>query len=102
MKAITTLMLATALTFGATAALAKDDHKGGSPHHQGKHHDGGDRQRDFHDDGHRRGHFRHFWHGRWWYEGHGPCWRRTRVGWVWVCGDDNDNGNDNDDEDDDD
>lgn len=27
----------------------------------------------------------HFWQGRWWLPGVGPCWRWTPVGWVWVC-----------------
>ena len=90
MKIISTLMLGTALTFGATAVAAQD-------HHDGRHRD---HRRDFRHDHPFRQH-RHWWHGRWWYEGHGPCWRRTRVGWVWVCGDYNDNGEDNDDDDDD-
>ena len=29
---------------------------------------------------------RHFWHGRWWGPGIGPCWRWTPLGWVWICG----------------
>jgi len=29
----------------------------------------------------------HYWHGRWWGYGEGRCWRRTPVGWVWICGD---------------
>jgi hypothetical protein len=33
------------------------------------------------------GHRRHFWHGRWWYYGVGPCWRWSDVygEYVWVC-----------------
>jgi hypothetical protein len=34
--------------------------------------------------GHGRG---HFWHGRWWGYGVGPCWRLIGPGnWVWICG----------------
>jgi hypothetical protein len=29
---------------------------------------------------------RHFWRGRWWPYGVGSCWRRTPIGFVWVCG----------------
>ena len=29
----------------------------------------------------------HWYHGRWWGYGEGRCWRRTPVGWVWICGD---------------
>jgi hypothetical protein len=32
------------------------------------------------------GHGRHFWHGRWWGYGVGPCWRLDAYGeYVWVC-----------------
>ena len=33
------------------------------------------------------GHRRHFWHGRWWYYGVGPCWRWSDVygEYIWVC-----------------
>jgi len=48
-----------------------DDHD----HHHGDHHDHGH-------DGH--GH-RHYYHGRWWDYGVGPCWTRTPIGWVWFC-----------------
>jgi hypothetical protein len=35
---------------------------------------------------HWRGHGRgHWYRGRWWGYGEGPCWRRTPVGWVWIC-----------------
>jgi len=27
----------------------------------------------------------HYWHGRWWGYGAGPCWRWTPVGWIWIC-----------------
>ena len=27
----------------------------------------------------------HWYRGRWWGYGEGPCWRRTPVGWVWIC-----------------
>ena len=27
----------------------------------------------------------HWYRGRWWGYGEGPCWRRTAVGWVWIC-----------------
>ena len=27
----------------------------------------------------------HWYRGRWWAYGEGPCWRRTPVGWVWIC-----------------
>ena len=32
------------------------------------------------------GHGRHFWHGRWWDYGVGPCWAWSDVngGYVWV------------------
>jgi hypothetical protein len=29
---------------------------------------------------------RHFWHGRWYAYGAGPCWLASPVGYVWVCG----------------
>jgi hypothetical protein len=29
---------------------------------------------------------RRFWNGRWWPYGVGSCWRRTPIGFVWVCG----------------
>ena len=29
---------------------------------------------------------RHFWRGRWWPYGVGSCWRRSPIGFVWVCG----------------
>jgi len=28
---------------------------------------------------------RHFWHGRWWGYGVGPCWRLVGPVWVWIC-----------------
>ena len=33
------------------------------------------------------GHRRHFWHGRWWAYGVGPCWAWSNVygAYVWVC-----------------
>ncbi len=33
------------------------------------------------------GHRRHFWHGRWWYYGVGPCWAWSDVygEYVWAC-----------------
>ena len=39
---------------------------------------------------HRGGHFAgrgrgHFWHGRWYGYGVGPCWRRTPAGYIWIC-----------------
>jgi hypothetical protein len=39
-----------------------------------------------------RGHHRHFWHGRWWAYGIGPCWAWSDDygEYVWVCGDDYD------------
>ena len=27
----------------------------------------------------------HFWHGRGWGPGSGPCWRWTPVGYIWIC-----------------
>jgi hypothetical protein len=38
-----------------------------------------------HDNDHRQ-HARHWYHGRYWDYGVGPCWRRTPVGWIWICG----------------
>ena len=32
------------------------------------------------------GHGRHWYHGRYWDYGVGPCWQPTPVGFVWVCG----------------
>jgi hypothetical protein len=32
-----------------------------------------------------RGGGRHFWHGRWWGYGVGPCWRLVGPIWVWIC-----------------
>jgi hypothetical protein len=29
---------------------------------------------------------RHFYHGRWWDYGVGPCWRPTPRGYIWICG----------------
>lgn len=29
---------------------------------------------------------RHFWHGRWYAYGVGPCWLPSPIGYVWVCG----------------
>jgi hypothetical protein len=29
---------------------------------------------------------RRYWGGRWWPYGVGRCWRRTPIGFVWVCG----------------
>ncbi len=33
-------------------------------------------------------HRRHFWHGRWWYYGVGPCWVWSDYygEYVWACG----------------
>jgi uncharacterized RmlC-like cupin family protein len=28
----------------------------------------------------------HFWHGRWYGYGVGPCWRWTPTGYIWICG----------------
>lgn len=34
-----------------------------------------------------RGHHRHFWHGRWWTYGIGPCWvwSDDYAEYVWIC-----------------
>ena len=34
-----------------------------------------------------RGHSRHFWHGRWWGYGVGPCWAWSDQDgeYVWIC-----------------
>ena len=29
---------------------------------------------------------RRYWGGRWWAYGVGSCWRRSPIGYVWVCG----------------
>ncbi len=29
---------------------------------------------------------RHWWRGRWYAYGVGPCWLLTPIGYVWVCG----------------
>lgn len=29
---------------------------------------------------------RRYWRGRWWPYGVGSCWRRSPVGYVWICG----------------
>jgi hypothetical protein len=29
---------------------------------------------------------RHFWHGRWYAYGVGPCWQLAPGGYVWICG----------------
>jgi hypothetical protein len=29
---------------------------------------------------------RHFWHGRWYSYGVGPCWSLGPDGYIWVCG----------------
>lgn len=31
-------------------------------------------------------HERHWYRGRWWEYGEGPCWRRVGPVWVWTCG----------------
>ena len=31
-------------------------------------------------------HERHFYHGRWWNYGEGPCWRQVGPAWIWICG----------------
>ena len=36
--------------------------------------------------GHGHGHRGHWYHGRWWDYGVGPCWQWTPVGWIWICG----------------
>jgi hypothetical protein len=28
----------------------------------------------------------HFWHGHYYGYGVGPCWQRTPLGWIWICG----------------
>jgi hypothetical protein len=28
---------------------------------------------------------RHYWRGRWYAYGIGPCWLATPIGYVWVC-----------------
>src|SRR3954462_5594671 len=32
------------------------------------------------------GHRRHYWQGRWYAYGIGPCWLATPIGYVWTCG----------------
>ncbi|HEY7664199.1 MAG TPA: hypothetical protein VH934_13865 [Xanthobacteraceae bacterium] len=29
---------------------------------------------------------RHYWRGRWYAYGVGPCWLLSPIGYVWVCG----------------
>jgi hypothetical protein len=29
---------------------------------------------------------RHYWNGRWYAYGIGPCWLATPIGYVWTCG----------------
>lgn len=29
---------------------------------------------------------RHYWDGRWYAYGIGPCWLATPIGYVWTCG----------------
>jgi hypothetical protein len=79
------------LTLSDTSALARGG-SGGHGGHAGVAHVG---HGAFvgHGVGHgaRGGHFvrggggRHFWHGRWWGPGIGPCWRWTPLGWIWIC-----------------
>ena len=95
------IALATVLALGnlsfAADALARGGH-GGSGHFGGGHHFGGrhfggghfaGRRFGGHRFGHGRfvGHHRHFWHGRWWDYGVGPCWVWSDVyaEYVWVC-----------------
>jgi hypothetical protein len=51
-------------------------------HHHNYHHH---HHHNYHD--HDSGHGRHYYQGRWWDYGVGPCWQRTPVGWIWICGD---------------
>jgi hypothetical protein len=52
-------------------------------HGPGAHFTPGPRGRAFVSGGHRR----HFWHGRWWDYGVGPCWIWSDVygAYVWAC-----------------
>ena len=47
-------------------------------HHHHHHH---------HHNYHHHDHGRHYYQGRWWDYGVGPCWQRTPIGWIWICGD---------------
>src|SRR6185437_4170828 len=64
-------------------------HHGG--HHGGMHHRGSHRGHGHHSGHHGRrhhhSHARHFWHGRWYVYGVGPCWRWSNYydEFVWVC-----------------
>ena len=52
-------------------------------HGPGRHFVAGPQGRAFVSGGHRR----HFWHGRWWDYGVGPCWVWSDVysAYVWAC-----------------
>jgi hypothetical protein len=68
--------------FGARTVVHSGSHLGG--HNVGRHgpHVGGGHPARF-----VRGHGRHFWHGRWWAYGVGPCWvwSDDYAEYVWVC-----------------
>jgi hypothetical protein len=68
----------------AVEGQGSDQGKGPS-HGQGYAHDHEYRHDHRHGDGH--GHARHWYHGQWWDYGVGPCWQRTPIGWIWICGD---------------
>jgi hypothetical protein len=85
------LVIAAALVI-STSALAKNG--GGSSGHSGSSGPGmsmshpasgmnrpGVRRGDM-----RGGGRRHFYRGRWWDYGVGPCWRPTAAGYIWICG----------------
>jgi hypothetical protein len=61
----------------------------GEGHDHDKHHDQDQHHEHDHwrDHDHDHGHGRHWYHGRWWDYGVGPCWQRTPIGWIWICGD---------------
>src|SRR5882672_4424890 len=87
-----------ALTLGTSSlAFAQWEHRGGGWEHRGgefREHRGfegrrfeGERfeGRRFEGGPHVVTPGRHFWHGRWYNPGIGPCWRWSPVGYVWIC-----------------
>lgn len=88
----TLAILAVGAALVATPALAQHHgggghFGGGGAHFGGGHFEGGHEHFGGHEGfrgGDRGG---HFWHGRWWAYGVGPCWVWTPVGafYNWVC-----------------
>src|SRR6478672_9471382 len=53
-------------------------------HHNYHHHHHHHHHHNYHHHDHDYGHGRHWYQGRWWDYGVGPCWQRTPIGWIWI------------------